>query len=386
MGQDQGDIPYQVREESQICRTRRASRPRDAASRRRSRAGPKSPSGWQPTPKPAQAVQDNAKRKVDIIKIWVDDRDNKFKKLTPELYGAVIDEAHKNGLRVTAHIYELTDAKGCSRRVSTRSRTVSATATSTRSSWRCSRQRPEVILVPNLPIAASDRSELGAATPFPPASCRSSRPAATDGPRRRSCSASRRATCEAQRGGCQDCDGHRRQHAVRAAPRDGGHGGGRHDAGPGHRRGHAEFRRGHAAHRPRHGRRRARAPISSCSTPIRWTTSPIPVGSTPFTSAAPLWTARACARGGRPRRRSSAGRYRLFRCHGPQRHRDTERVRDIFYAVSPWLCGHVEAANSLDGINRLSAACCPGPYRATGRLPSRQQGARAGRASRSARV
>src|SRR5687767_15703096 len=44
--------------------------------------------------------------------IWVDDRDNKYKKLTPELYGAIIDEAHKNGLRVSAHIFELEDAKG----------------------------------------------------------------------------------------------------------------------------------------------------------------------------------------------------------------------------------------------------------------------------------
>ena len=34
------------------------------------------------------------------------------KKLSPELYTAVIDEAHKNGLRVIAHIYTLEDAKG----------------------------------------------------------------------------------------------------------------------------------------------------------------------------------------------------------------------------------------------------------------------------------
>ena len=35
-----------------------------------------------------------------------------FQKLTPALYGAIIDEAHKNGLRVTAHIWKLDDAKG----------------------------------------------------------------------------------------------------------------------------------------------------------------------------------------------------------------------------------------------------------------------------------
>src|SRR5947209_3297930 len=32
-------------------------------------------------------------------------------KLKPEVYSAVIDEAHKNGLRVAAHIYDLDDAK-----------------------------------------------------------------------------------------------------------------------------------------------------------------------------------------------------------------------------------------------------------------------------------
>ena len=59
-----------------------------------------------------KAVQELAARKVDIVKIWVDDRDGKYPKLTPALYGAVIDEAHKAGLRVTAHIYTLEDAKG----------------------------------------------------------------------------------------------------------------------------------------------------------------------------------------------------------------------------------------------------------------------------------
>ena len=58
-----------------------------------------------------KAVQENAARKVDIIKIWVDDRMGKVTKLSPELYGAVIEEAHKNGIRVIAHIYTLDDAK-----------------------------------------------------------------------------------------------------------------------------------------------------------------------------------------------------------------------------------------------------------------------------------
>jgi imidazolonepropionase-like amidohydrolase len=59
-----------------------------------------------------KAVQELAGNKVDIVKIWVDDRDGKYKKLPPELYTPIIDEAHKQGLRVTAHIFNLSDAKG----------------------------------------------------------------------------------------------------------------------------------------------------------------------------------------------------------------------------------------------------------------------------------
>ena len=61
------------------------------------------------------AVDELVRRKVDLVKIWIDDRDGKYAKLTPELYGAVIDEAHKHGVRVTAHIFTLEDAKGALR-------------------------------------------------------------------------------------------------------------------------------------------------------------------------------------------------------------------------------------------------------------------------------
>jgi imidazolonepropionase-like amidohydrolase len=58
-----------------------------------------------------KAVQELATKKVDIVKIWVDDRDGTVKKLSPPMYRAIIDEAHKNGLRVVAHIFDLADAK-----------------------------------------------------------------------------------------------------------------------------------------------------------------------------------------------------------------------------------------------------------------------------------
>jgi imidazolonepropionase-like amidohydrolase len=62
-----------------------------------------------------KAVTELAAHKVDLVKIWIDDRDGKYPKLTPPLYSAVIDEAHKDGYRVIAHIFTLEDAKGALR-------------------------------------------------------------------------------------------------------------------------------------------------------------------------------------------------------------------------------------------------------------------------------
>jgi len=48
---------------------------------------------------------------VHFVKIWVDDRDGTVPKLPPAMYRAIIDEAHKQGVRVVAHIFDLADAK-----------------------------------------------------------------------------------------------------------------------------------------------------------------------------------------------------------------------------------------------------------------------------------
>ncbi len=58
-----------------------------------------------------QGVRDQLAKHVDIIKIWVDDRNGTVKKLEPALYRAIIDEAHKHAARVIAHVYYLEDAK-----------------------------------------------------------------------------------------------------------------------------------------------------------------------------------------------------------------------------------------------------------------------------------
>ena len=57
-----------------------------------------------------QAVQELAARKVDLVKIWVDDRNGRAPKLSAPLYRAIIDEAHGTGLRVSAHVFYHTDA------------------------------------------------------------------------------------------------------------------------------------------------------------------------------------------------------------------------------------------------------------------------------------
>jgi imidazolonepropionase-like amidohydrolase len=50
-------------------------------------------------------------QKVDFVKIRVDDNLGTTQKMTPEVFRAVIDEAHKRGLRVAAHLFYLADAK-----------------------------------------------------------------------------------------------------------------------------------------------------------------------------------------------------------------------------------------------------------------------------------
>ena len=98
-----------------------------------------------------QVVQENAKRRPDIIKIWVDDRDNTVPKLTPELYGAIIEEAHKQNVRVTAHIFDLEDGKGLLKA------NVDAFAHSVRDRdvdqdfLSMMKQRPNITVNPNLP-------------------------------------------------------------------------------------------------------------------------------------------------------------------------------------------------------------------------------------------
>jgi imidazolonepropionase-like amidohydrolase len=64
------------------------------------------------TPQEARsAVKAMADKKIRNVKMWVDDRRGTYPKLTPEVYTAIIDEAHKHQMKVHAHATTLPDQK-----------------------------------------------------------------------------------------------------------------------------------------------------------------------------------------------------------------------------------------------------------------------------------
>ena len=58
---------------------------------------------------PAVAAQ--ARKKADIIKLWMDDELGRLPKMPYPIAKAIIEAAHRNHLKVTAHIFYLQDAK-----------------------------------------------------------------------------------------------------------------------------------------------------------------------------------------------------------------------------------------------------------------------------------
>jgi imidazolonepropionase-like amidohydrolase len=64
------------------------------------------------TPEEARAeVREVAAHHPSFVKIWVDDNYGRAPKMKPEIYRAIIDEAHRHQLRALAHVYYLDDAK-----------------------------------------------------------------------------------------------------------------------------------------------------------------------------------------------------------------------------------------------------------------------------------
>jgi imidazolonepropionase-like amidohydrolase len=56
-------------------------------------------------------VRETATHHPDYLKLWVDDIYGKFPKLPPAVFKAAIDEAHRDGIKVAAHVFYLADAK-----------------------------------------------------------------------------------------------------------------------------------------------------------------------------------------------------------------------------------------------------------------------------------
>jgi imidazolonepropionase-like amidohydrolase len=59
-----------------------------------------------------RAVEELFAARVDLVKVWVDDRNGRAPQLSRALYGAVIDAAHERALRVNAHVFSHADAEG----------------------------------------------------------------------------------------------------------------------------------------------------------------------------------------------------------------------------------------------------------------------------------
>jgi imidazolonepropionase-like amidohydrolase len=115
-GTDIGDLIFQIRNASNAAGSKgplvrtawRGIAPPDAGPFPPMRAAPFAVK----TEADARAdVRELASRKVDFVKIWVDDRNGTLPKLSPAIYTAIIDEAHKSGLRVIAHVVTLADVK-----------------------------------------------------------------------------------------------------------------------------------------------------------------------------------------------------------------------------------------------------------------------------------
>lgn len=165
LGRGTGDLPFQMRNEvvTNAALYRTVGRGITAPEPGRTEV----PYWISTTQEARAAVQELAPQSLELIKIWVDDRNGQFDKLSPDLYEAVIDEAHQRNLRVTAHVYSLEDAKGLLRSG------LDAFAHGIRDTdvddevVRLFRERPDVVLAANLPSpgVASDLSWLSGTIP-----------------------------------------------------------------------------------------------------------------------------------------------------------------------------------------------------------------------------
>jgi imidazolonepropionase-like amidohydrolase len=171
LGLDRGDLPYELRAETHPDAALFLTAGRGIAM---PNAGPRADHwkdaayGVTTEAEARTAVRELAAKRVNMVKIWVDDRDGTVTPLPPSLYRPIIDEAHVLGLRVVAHVYYLADAKALLRAGvdgfahGIRDREVDEEIQA------LFRERPRVFVLPNLPDrppSTSDLSWLGETLP-----------------------------------------------------------------------------------------------------------------------------------------------------------------------------------------------------------------------------
>jgi molybdenum ABC transporter molybdate-binding protein len=113
MGSDFGELPFQMRDEVHPGAARFLTAGRGLAPLAEIRPDNMRHAAYAVTTSQGAraAVEELARRNVSIVKTWVDDRGGTISKLTPDLYRAIIDEAHKHKMQVAVHATELQDAK-----------------------------------------------------------------------------------------------------------------------------------------------------------------------------------------------------------------------------------------------------------------------------------
>lgn len=149
LGQDTGDVTFAVRDAAMPGAARLFTAGRGITMPEPGRS--EAPIWVNNAEEGRQAVRGQAARDVDFIKIWVDDRDGQYRKMPPDVYAAIIDEAHRHGIPVAAHIYAMEDAKGLLRAgIDVFAHGVRDTDVD-EATVELFRQHPDVFLVPNLP-------------------------------------------------------------------------------------------------------------------------------------------------------------------------------------------------------------------------------------------
>jgi imidazolonepropionase-like amidohydrolase len=113
MGSDFGELPFQIRDEVHAGAARFLTAGRGLAPLAEIRPDNMRHAAYAVTTEQGAraAVEELARRNVRIVKTWVDDRGGTITKLTPNLYRAIIDEAHRRNMRVAVHATDLKDAK-----------------------------------------------------------------------------------------------------------------------------------------------------------------------------------------------------------------------------------------------------------------------------------